>query len=129
MEEAFVSLPSISSKALLVQNIRGNPASFQRLYADMIPRGRSPDGSINAARIKTATCCSDASDGRKPSTPGHLEKKQQPLDRSSGGKSNLLARDNMRISGLYEHEQARNKIGMLSIPFPESLEMERYIPA
>jgi hypothetical protein len=34
----------------------------------------------------------------------------------------------MRIPRLSEHEQARNKIGILSIPFPGSLEMERYIP-
>lgn len=88
----------------------------------MVLEERSPDGLINATRIKTATCCSSASDGHKPPTIVRLKKKRQPWGRSSGGKSDL-AEDKMRIPRLYEHEQARNKIGMLSIPFPGSLEI------
>jgi hypothetical protein len=124
----FTTQHLLESLARMVENIRGNPASFLWLYADMVLGERSQDGLINAARIKTATCCSIASNGHKPSTIVHLKKKRQPLDRSSGGKSNLLTQDRMRIPRLYAHEQTRNKIGMLSIPFPGSLEMERNIP-
>lgn len=53
------SLASISQKAFarMVQNIRGNPASFRWLYADMIPRERSPVAwSMLQEGIKDAAC-------------------------------------------------------------------------